>query len=72
LFRPSRKGEIAIPERLERAKRFRASAQRLRALALEPGNEEDKAKSLAVARHYEKMADELERAASADGLSPAK
>jgi hypothetical protein len=64
-----------MPERLERAMRYRTRAEELRAIAdyrmhYKIKNKGNMATLVSLARQYDKIAEHLERVAKLDALSP--
>lgn len=64
-----------MPEQLQRAQRYRKRAEELRTTAdyrmrYKNRNKATRATLIVLARQYENIAEQLERAANAGGLSP--
>jgi len=61
---------MAMPERIGRARQYRNVAYTLRRIARDSRDQAVSAAAINVARDYEKMALDLERAAAADKIPP--
>ena len=61
-----------MPDRLMRARLYRERAEQLRAVAQDWVNDETMRTLSRIAHDYDRMAENLERAARADGMDPAR